>query len=248
MLYFTADARDGVSGATGGVCNTCCCAAFTMRPGETNLLQINYAPWSVPLGGRGLTEGTNYKATKNTDGCATGDVAGFAPPTNEHISLTAVTGVPEVFDMLPSALPTGNSFTFELIDLVGGFSHGDATLTSAGVLTYNATAGFVGYDVGYYRMTDGQGRVFQGFIGISVNGGAIGSTENNYRDTSFVPYIDPSRIIVNKAQHFVQLPIYMPAIALPCEVYRLEIQQTAMDCNNNVFTHYSCYDISAGNC
>src|SRR5262245_26735315 len=51
MLMATVDPRDSAQNAA---CGTCCCETINVRPGETNLMVINYAPWAVPIMGKGL--------------------------------------------------------------------------------------------------------------------------------------------------------------------------------------------------
>jgi hypothetical protein len=53
MKTFVVDPRDGSTSGDG--CATCCCYTATIGLGETDKWLIDYAPWSVPLGGGGLT-------------------------------------------------------------------------------------------------------------------------------------------------------------------------------------------------
>lgn len=244
MLYFTADARDGIVGASGGMCNSCCCQALNMRRGETNLITINYAPWSLPIGNPGIVGPFESAITWNTDGCNSGAIDGFGPPTANSINQGGPSNTNIVTNMTLYASPLLNNLTWS-IEALQGPMHGTASITAGGLLTYRSQDGFGGYDVVWYRVTDPQGRYVIRSVTYTIPT-AFGGPPGNF--AALIPWIDASKIKVDANMQIVRFPLYMPPSCRPCDTYRLEIKQKAMDCDRTVYTHYSCFDLRCKDC
>lgn len=239
MLYFQADPRD-VSGISGGACNTCCCQRLTLKPGETNKMTINYAPWSLPIGW--VTPSMEYSIETNSDACATGDVGGFGPPSNDFLSASTASGAVSI-DATATAQPAGNVFAYKVIALNGPY-HGSVT-NASGVFTYTPRAGYVGWDAFWYEMTDAQGRKVT--RSVRVNVGAT-SAAIDPRWIAEQPFIDASKVMTDRDMQLVSFPIYMPLSAPDCATYRLTIKQPATNCDQTIFHHIACFDISTSDC
>lgn len=246
MYYFNADARDGGASSI-SACNTCCCHPIFLRPGETGMVQVNYAPWSLPLAPPGLVPGS-MEYTVETDGtaCAQNLVDGFLPPTNTDYELTTAVNVPLTVDVELNAEPSTNDFRYDLVPLSGP-RRGQLTQAAAGsnLFTYTPAAGYTGYDYFSYKMTDDQGRSIVRNVRVSVG------FHNQIPDVgrmADIPYIDVSRTKVNQNMHTLQFPLTMPMSCRPCETYRLVVQMSAMDCERNVYQHRICFDLSCKDC
>lgn len=245
MKFFTVDPRDGGFGISAG-CATCCCQSFNMRPGDTDKMVIDYVPWSVPLGGTGLIPGgTEINISRDASACATGQIDGFGPPqlgdTTDFEALPAAATVVDV--SANGATPVGNVFTYRVLPLSGPRSGRISNPNSGPAFSYTSNAGYNGLDSFYVEMTDAQGRKLIKFVVISVGnpGPAV---------PAFLPsglYVDQSKIMVDRRLHQISFPISMLPDARECEKYKLEVRQTARDCDN-VFSHYSCFDVFVGKC
>jgi hypothetical protein len=244
VLYYEADPRDGGQG-TG--CNTCCCQTLSLRPGETNLVTINYAPWSLPIAPPGIVPTMEFAITHDQSACPTTAIDGFLPPTNTNQTLTTAAGAPLVVDLGANAAPAGNTFSYEIVPMNGPLK-GTFTATGApgsGQFTYTPNPGQTGFDYVTYRMIDAQGREVVRTVQVSIG---VHSDRADLSRLSLVPFIDPSKVKTNGHNQTVSFPIYMPMTCRPCDEYRLTIRQPARDCERNEYNHLSCYDIRCKDC
>lgn len=246
MHYFNADARDG-GASQRAACDTCCCHPLFIRPGETALVQINFAPWSLPIAPPGLIPGsTQYTVDHNTDGCANNLVDGFLPPTNTNYNLSTPVNTALPVNLAANASPAGNDMRYDVVPLAGPMN-GTIVQAPAGadVMTYTPAGGFTGYDYFSYRMTDAQGRSIVRNVRISVG------SHNNLPDVgrmSEVPFVDLRKSKVNQAMHTLTFPVTMPYSCRPCDTYRLTVRQTAMDCERNTLFNDVCFDLRCRDC
>lgn len=242
MLYFTANPRDGISGASGNMCNSCCCQNIGLRPGETNLMQINYAPWSVPIGW--ISPTLEYSIEVDTASCPTAAIDGFGPPSNTFYDFTTpVNTALTPIDLTANASPAGNAFTYHLVPMTGPYN--GVVVIVNGIATYTPHQAFVGFDHFWYEMRDAQGRSIRRSVVIKV-GAAVGAAPREW--TATMPVIDVSKIKTDMTGQMVSFPIFMPYTCQGCETYRLTIKQPATDCDRNIFHHFSCFDIRCKDC
>lgn len=246
MYYVNADARDG--GASNmSACNTCCCHPITLRPGELGQVQVNYAPWVLPIAPPGLVAGgTEYAVEADESACANNQIDTFMPPQNSNYLLTTPINIDLPVDVSVNAAPDENEFNYELVPLSGP-SRGSITQAAPGseLFTYTPANGFTGYDYFSYKMTDAQGRSIVRSVQVSVG------THNQMPEPgrmSLVPYIDLSRSKVNQQMYTLQFPIKMPISCRPCDSWRVTVQQAARDCEGNVYHHRICFDLSCKDC
>jgi hypothetical protein len=243
MLQFTVDARDGVQSSNG--CATCCCEPAVARPGETNLWQINYAPWAIPIGGRGLSVNTIFDIEKKTG--ATSPAGNQSPAV--AFKASAVTFNTPLTDTVATSVvdPEADDLTFSLLPLYGP-SNGEITFDAAGAFTYTPHAGFSGYETFFYQVSDGQSAPRIGEVSLAVSL-ASPATPLPLK-TKGTPAVRVRRegLVILQSWAAIQFPVEISPAALPGDIYRLTIRQEALDCDCNPFYHVSCYDISIGRC
>lgn len=242
-LHFVVNPRDG--GASAEACSTCCCAMLNLKPGETNKVVISYAPWSAPIGGRGLLCAPDIEVEVNSLGCPAQTVTAGSPPGNtNYFFQTPLDTTLAVASLATNATPSGGLFTYAKVGLSGP-TNGVLTINSAtGAMTYAPTAGFVGRDRFYYKMTDNVGRTTVHEVAIEV-GQTIGNVFGTFRD---MVLIDRTKVTVDNRYHTISFPITLSPAARACEVYRVNIKQQAMDCDGICYSHISCYDINSSKC
>lgn len=243
MKRFTVDPRDGGLGLL--TCNTCCCTPLGMRPGETDKMVINYAPWSVPIGGIGLITGsTEIDISVDSAACSVATINGFAPPSLGVTTFETALNTTLVFDVTEfGAFPVGNTFTFSKVPFSGP-SYGSLVADEDldGNFTYVPQRGFVGYDQFYVDMKDAQGRNYIQKVVI-----AVGAPVAPYNDAGKGLIVDRTKIVVNPRMHTIEFPISLLPDARACETYTMNIKQSARDCSD-LYSHLSCYTINVGKC
>lgn len=238
MLYYTANPRDGADAVS--ACQVCCCETVKMRPGETNLMTINYTQWSVPMGW--LMAGTEYTMVHDTSACSTAAVDGFVAPTNTNYNVVSLANVASAVDLSVNATPA-QAFTFELMPFSGP---ANGTVTFVGnIATYTPANSFNGYDNFWYKMTDPQGRTVIRSVTVAV-GTVYGAPPRE--NSALLPFIDLTKIKVNENAHTISFPVHMPLSCQPCDAYRMTLKQPARDCDGNTFSHFKCFDFRCGGC
>lgn len=238
MNVFTADPRDAFAN-NGNGCNACCCGQATARPGETNKWTINYAPWSLPLGGRGLTDRVDFSIEaqrQSPDGRApTNTNKFFAGTFNEEIEGVLSTGAVD---------PLDGELSYELYQLSMP-KFGDVTVNPDGTFVYTPTLGFFGYDTFYYiTKNEAKQVVNQVIIAIPVLNGAPLPAKDFDKPIS----INQKSVRVDKSLHILTFGVVASPIAQLGDIYRMNIRQHAIDCDCQEYTHISCYDITIVNC
>lgn len=245
MLYSTVDARNGVETAE---CNKCCCESIGMRPGETNLMVLNYAPWAVPFGGRSHGMGcTPQFDIEQMQACPVPSGSNLPPTSAGEISFAvpfAPTGAaaPAFNGDLKTIItdPEAAALTFKPLSMYS-ISKGKITVNSDGTFQYYPPVNFNGQDSFFFTASDGVNKpvTFEAVLVVGDGG------TPQYTPTVF---IDPKRIVVDQQLYTLSFPIEASPAAKPCEVWRLTVRQNAYDCNYNCFWHVSCYDIAIKPC
>lgn len=249
MLFVTIDPRDGGAGVSGGSsCAKCCCEPIGIRPGECNLMTLNYAPWSVPFGGRGLVPTTQISIDINRENCSSQTIDGFGPPAYTAIDITTPVNTPVVGDIEAQMLPAGNSFTYKWLSVYGP-EHGALTAfnEATGAWTYTPDNGYTGYDVFWFKATDAQGRTVIRRVVIAV--GAVSGA--NPSSQGYGLNIDRSKVAINNRMHQVSFVMCLSPAAEgsvdECARYRVTIRQPANDCDRT-FYHLTCFDVYPVKC
>lgn len=242
MHFFQADPRDGVPSGTG--CDSCCCDNLSMMVGETNLLMIDYAPWSIPIGSPGIVDGMEFNIEVNDSACPTGESDGHLPPTATNRMLATATNTVLNIDLSVNVAPVGNTFTYSIVPFSGP-TKGALTQTASGTYTYTPNGGVTGKDYFSYEAKDAQGRTVTRHVEIDI--GANIEPRNNAR-LALTPFVDPTQVVTNQGSQTVRFAIYMPFNCRPCERYKMTVKQPAQDCNCQTFHHFKCLDITCKPC
>ena len=244
MHYFIADPRDGIHGSG---CNTCCCQRLGMRPGESNAIKIDYAPWVLPFGnGAQLVAPLDIQVERDSSACSNEPIDGFAAPSNSlrFVNVTAPTPATEI-DLGATATPGANTFEYRVSPLNGPRFGSIAPYSgdwTNGEFTYLPSSGFEGTDVIWFDQRDAQGRVYTFPVQMRVGANAPTAA------TKTGLYADSTRASFNPHSYVASIPITLAPDARTCERYRMTVKATARDCDGNLFTHYSCYDVTPGQC
>ena len=246
MLYYVADPRDGGAPST-DPCNVCCCQRLSLSPGETNLVMINYLPWTGFIGGPGVVPGMKFDIEHNDSACVTGTINGFTDPSNTNYQLSTAMSTPLAIDLSVNEAPPGNTFNYRILTIYGPF-HG--TIVQVGIpgspqFLYTPNGGWTGYDYFAYEMTDAQGRNIIRTVKISVGSHF---SQPNLGFMSSLPFINQQSGTVDQRQQLVRFSITMPVSVRKCESFRLTIRQPARDCDGNCFFHQMCFDIIPKDC
>lgn len=246
MLHVTMDARDGFNGAS---CTKCCCEAVQMRPGETNLIVLNYAPWSVPFGGRGIVPTPELTITPDNSSCSSAPIDTFAPPSAQFTQATTPVNTAVNIDLTTNVAPIGNTFEYRLLP-VSGPTRGTLTTPINGTpWIYTPAPGFEGYDHFWVEVKDAQGRRVVREQIIKV-GAALLSMPFDFGKTGLV--IDRSKIMIDQRMQTLEIPLYLAPNADcgsvdGCISYQVMVKQPADDCCR-IFHHISCFDVRCKSC
>lgn len=238
MNFFTVDPRDAFS-SNGRGCNACCCGQASARPGETNKWSINYAPWSGPLGGRGLTDRTDFSLElqrQSVDSRA---------PINTNKYFPGIFNTPIVGDLSVGAVdPLEGDLTYFEYQLTQP-EFGEVVINEDGTFTYTANIGHVGYDTFYYFTRNSAKQVVRQVI---VGVAAADADPLVAKAFDKPLYLMQRSLRVDKDLHMISFALAASPIANIGEIYRMDVKQRALDCACEEYTHISCYDITIENC
>jgi len=233
MIQFFANPRSTYD--AGNSCS-CCCEMFKMTPGETNLLEIVYAQWTVPMAFKGITKNTAF------------DLIKLSPDTPvellhvEPAEETATAGVELNGTLIPSATgPDGADLTWSPLPLYGP-KNGTFDLNPDGTYDYTPSSGFTGTEIIYYEVSDGFNKV-TGSLAI-----AVGNVPEQLTHAPAALSVLTSRRSIEPHRDALRVPIMAAPDAVQGTHYRLVVRQEAMDCDGGKFYHMSCYDIVIGKC
>lgn len=233
MLYFIANPRGTID--QGNSCG-CCCEVFKVTPGETNLLEINYSAWTIPMAFKGITRNTEF------------DLVQLTPPTADGLltlspaELDATPGATLADTLAPFATgPVGVTLAWSPLPLFGA-KNGTFELLSDGSFTYTPRTGFTGLEVIYYEVSDGFNKV-TGTLAISV-----GTVAEQLSHAPAPLVVETNRRGYALDRDTLRVPVTANPDAVQGTHYRLTIRQEGMDCDGGKYYHMSCYDIVIGKC
>jgi hypothetical protein len=220
-------------------CSTCCCTELSGRPGETSPLTLDYAVWSVPIGGRGLSE-TAIDIEKIHSPAAPNGVS-VAPASGTTPFNTPLVGTVATAVTNPDALP----LQYSLLPF-DETAHGSLLLdANTGAFTYTPKTGFAGYDRFFFEVAQENSKAVVGefVIGVVPQVGVLPAVR-------FTPdvQVPGSRVVVNRTMATVRLGIAISPAAPIGAVYRMTVKQTTLDCDCMTYSHISCYDLVIGKC
>lgn len=237
MLHFTVDDVQAVSG-----CQTCCCEKLQLKPGTTEKLSVGYAPWAVPIGQLHCLPRFQIEPMETCPAPVGGDL----PPT-----VTSLDGAVRFNTDLNTHLdgdlraqiadPEGLDLVFKLLPLYGP-NHGKLVLNATGMFDYDPSLNFKGEERFFVTASDGKNApvIFEVLI-------AIGIDINLPTPTPPIS-IDSNAIVVDQRYFMVSFPIKVSPAAPLCEVWRLTVLQSALDCDCHCFARTDCFDIKVIRC
>lgn len=245
MLNVIIDDRNGMLAGSSGICAVCCCPPIFMRPGETNLMVLSYAPWSVPLGGLGIVPTTEISIERDSSLCSVAVIDTFGPPANTSYNLPVVADTATPIDLTTNEDPAGNTFEYHVVPLFGP-QHGLLTAMPLNGVAWEYTPnnGFVGWDYFYYTMTDAQGRFATYAVKLAIGAPTTVQPVGNGR---LGLYIDPTRIRIDQRMQQIAFAMYLAPDARQCDVFKVNIKQPAQSCDDT-FYNLSCFEVHVGKC
>lgn len=237
MLSFDIDSRDASVSSVG--CDTCCCEVATMMPGETNKFILNYGYWSIPIGGRGISDNHSFsleqkKAIQPTTGSF--PVIALANPTtplNTPLVANLTTYVTDA---------DSNPLSFSLLTLFGPKS-GIISLSSNGAFTYTPNNGFTGYDNFFFLVSDG---INKPIVGEVIVGVAVAAASASRLTPKVLVRAD--KVFTSPKIQTVSFPVEVSPAAMIGEAWRLTVKQETLDCDYTSYWNLSCYDILISKC
>ena len=245
MFHFNIDGRDGYTGGNG--CQTCCCEAVTAKPGEVNKWVLNYAMWTRPIGGRGVSINTEFdiQPCSSTPAASSGN----QPPQVLPSLNTTLYNTPLSSTLVPFATDAdADTLTFSLLPLAGP-KHGELVLNTDGTFTYTPHANWAGVDRFFWQVSDG--------VHKPVVSEAVIRTEPPLpalpiavgpNDLTPIIRVKPINITTNSQMQTVSFPVEVSPAARVGDVYKMTVKQEALDCDCVPYYHISCYDILIGKC
>lgn len=237
MFKFIADYRDGYKSQNG--CAACCCETIHMKPGEINMLSVQYGGWVIPLRGRGLSVNTWFEVVKVNPDVATG--GNNAPIVLPFLTTTAIDTAFTGDLATVSSDPEADALTWSLVGLYSP-GHGEVTIASNGDFTYTPHSGYEGVDRFYYEVSDGFNKV-RGVATVLV-----GSVPVQLGNPPQPVMVMTQRKQINSEYFEMAVPIAVDPAAPVGDIYRINVRQEAYDCDGNPFYHISCYDVVIGKC
>lgn len=231
MFSFSVDPRSGGFGSNES-CNSCCCESLSARPGETNKVMINYAPWSAPIGGRGLANDTAFSIAP----VSIPPVPAVVPGAGRTIANTPFNG--DLAPLFPN--PEQEEVTYRIEPLFGP-SQGSIVLNPNGTFVYTPNPLFTGIDRFWWSAN---GNIAEFIIAVDVN------AEQEFAFPGFTAAVSVSKksVGIDHRLHIMGFFFSASPAAIPGDVYRLTIKQGASNCNGEIAVHLSCYDIVIGAC
>lgn len=221
-------------------CNSCCCKAVHGSPGEIDRWTLDFAPWAVPIAGKGISEivvNVESLYVPNMDGKPVANKGSFTTPYNVPVMAELSTLVDN-----PDSVP----LTYRLIPFYGP-NHGKIQLDSAtGDFTYTPRNAYSGVDSFFYEVTTSSGfkTIAQVLVGVAAQGGAA-PVFPDFTPSVAVP---DSRIELNARVYRATLAVVISPAARVGEIHRVTIKTTALDCDCNPFINLSCFDLTIGKC
>lgn len=226
MHSFTVNARNA------DACNTCCCEQLSGKPGETDKVIVNYAPWSAPIGGHGLAHDTVFSVER---------LGNPATPVVSNGFGRTVTGAPfngDLAALFPN--PDGDDAKFA-IDPLFGPSSGEIALSADGKFVYTPSPLFTGIDRFFWNVN---GDMAEFVIAVDLN------AQTQQKQPAFTAPVSVAKksVGIDSRMHILGFLLSISPAAVVGDVYRLTVKQGTRDCDGNTSFHISCFDVTIGAC
>lgn len=230
---------------TNSSCNVCCCESDSIMPGETAARTINYADFSLPIGGRGITANTTFSIEQQTTSNTAPVLYVTGPTLLQTNSGTSISGtvVPQ------SVIPVGSVAFYKHLPIYGP-SSGTVNMSVDGTFVYTPTAGHSGYDRIYYELSDGVNPPRIGEIIIAVNPAlpALPLPAPVAALATPVLRVIPNSTSVNTPAQSLSFALQASPAAKVGDIYRLTINQPASNCDGIIYNNIKCYDVTISKC
>ena len=232
MLHFVVEDYSPVDSS----CAKCCCDKLTLKPGTTTKVSVGYAPWAVPIGQLHCAPQFQIDALptcpvpvgSNMPPHATAEVK-FSTDVDALLDNDLTTMISD-----PETLP----LTFKLLTLYGP-KHGKLNLQENGAFSYMPKPLFKGEERFYISASDGpNSTIFEVMIAVGIDAASMIAT----------PHISIGPAVVDSRYYNVSFPVTLSPAAQECEMWRLTVLQTAIDCDCVCYTRTDCFDIGVGGC
>jgi hypothetical protein len=238
MLQFTIDAAPAVQ--TPDTCQTCCCDVIQMRPGTTEKIAIDYTMWVANVGRLHCVPQFQLEQQAT---CGVSGGANLPPQPAPQVAFT--TAINTVLNGDLGTLvtdPEGDPLTFKLVYWPYGLQKGSVAIDPSGTFVYTPLANAQGIDRFYASVSDGINAavVFEAIVG-------VGQPITNVANTPHVSVLQDG-VQINYNYNRVSFPLQVTPAAQLCEVWRLNVYQGAIDCENVCYNRVDCYDIRLAKC
>lgn len=217
-------------------CDTCCCDEIYLSPGTTDQLVFDYAPWVVGLRGE-LVAGFEIEWEVKERVCPNVGV------TNSTTRVNAAPGVTTLIDVGINAGPPDLDKKYHLARFSRPMN-GTLVQTQEHSPHFHYTPydrSFVGFDYVEVVTKGSDGSSVTSIVEIKV-----GNAPDSCRDANLalnIPCLQIQQAIFDRHQHTVRVPVIVPSGITECDILRLYVKQTAIDCHKNCYTTINCYDV-----
>ena len=232
MRHFTVEDYTAVDAQ----CMKCCCQKLNLQPGTVTKVSVGYAPWAVPIGQLHCAPQFQIEQMdtcpvpvgSNAPPQATADVK-FSTDVNALLENTLTNSISD---------PEATVLKFKALPLYGT-KHGKLDLLEDGSFSYMPMSNYKGGDRFYFSASDGMKSViFEAMIAVGIVTDTMVAT----------PSISVGPATVDNRYFNVSFPVSVSPAANECEVWRLTVLQTAMDCSCTCFSRTDCFDIGITAC
>lgn len=219
-------------------CSSCCCSEVYSAPGESDSWNLDFGAWAIPIGGKGLSE-TAVNVEKLRTPPSTGVVPKFI--ANETDLNTPFVGTAAAsFDIDAGIQVKYGKLPFD------GPKYGTVTVDpDTGDMTYTPLNGYAGWDRFFLTASQENGKmtISEVAIGVKPTVGVLPSVA----PTPDI-LIPEKGITLLRNIYTVKMIVAVSPAVRPGSIYRITVQQTALDCDCNELRNISCYDLTVGKC
>jgi hypothetical protein len=235
MYHFVVDGSKSDNG-----CQVCCCEKMALVPGTTTKVSLIHS-WAMPVG---FLHCAPQFQIELLDTCVIPIAGNNLPP-----AITSVDGMAKFQTDMNAPLtedlktrvsdPDGDVLTFKILPLYAP-KHGKIILDPKGMFTYTPSSNWFGEERFYASASDGKNApfIFEVMIAVGIDPGPMIPQ----------PHISIGPAVVNQQYFSVYFPVTVSPAAQQCEIWRLTVIQSALDCNCICFSDKSCYDIGIAKC
>jgi Bacterial Ig domain len=232
MMHFTVEDYTAVNAN----CVKCCCEKLKLKPGTVTKVSVGYAPWAVPIGQLHCAPQFQLEMMET---CPPPVGSNMPPQATAEVKFsTAMNALLENTLTAMITDPEAAALTFKALPLYGA-KHGKLDVKPDGTFSYMPAPNFKGEERFYISASDGTNTaIFEVMIAVGIDPAAMIAT----------PHVSVGAAVVDQRYFTVYFPVIVTPAAAECEVWRLTVLQSALDCECICFTRSDCFDIGIGKC